>query len=436
MKMRTREFIKIMAAAGLAGVLLASGAARGQGQTWAGGNLQQMVEAARWRAGVFRLNAAFTLSNTGYDSDIYYGFLAERVPDVTSSASTPVQVLLPLSKKAVIDLSDSPEYVFYLDTPADRAWNNTFSGRVHIALDRVYFQAGGGISNVRRRLSPELEFLVRQNTTSANGLILWQASKSTSMALLYGGAQYDYGDAVYQGTSIADRLNRNEEYLDLISYIQPSARVRLSFDGQYGSYQFRRSGTLRDAVSYGAFAGVELIPSTSDFELLRGARGTASLGYMRVDMQDPGLADGSGLVGTGRVMARLSKRMTGELFFSRGFQFSIYSGASFYLETSAGATLTRLLSRRAGLSYSFSYGSTSYPGFGSGAAGRYYRYLTHGLSLDVRLARYLDVAFMGSFGQRDPGGSMPVRDRFFAGISLVYGVTGSGMSAPRRGGTR
>ena len=299
MMTRTRVFTNIAAAAGAVWLLLAPGTAWGQGQTWAGINLQQMVEAARWRVGGLRVNAAFTLADTGYDSDIYYGFLTDRVPDVTSSASTPVQILLPLSKTAVIDLSDSPEYAFYLDTREDRSWNNTFYGRVHVALDRIYIQAGGGISNVRRRLSPELEFLVRQKTVSANGLVLWQASKSTSLALLYGGAQYDYGDVVYQGMSIADRLNRNEEYLDLISYVQPSARVRLSFDGQYGSYQFQEEhdGALRDARSYAAFAGIEFIPGEADLELLRGLRGTASLGYMRIDMQDPGLADGSGLVG-------------------------------------------------------------------------------------------------------------------------------------------
>jgi len=437
--MRTRVFGSAAVAAGLVCLLLAPAPARAQGETWVGGNLQQMVESARWRLGEMRVNAAFTLANVGYDSDIYYGFLAERVPDAKASAAVPVQVLLPLSKKAVLDVSESPEYVFYLETERDRSWNNRLYGRLHLALDRVYLQAGGGLSNVKTRLSPELDLNIRLKTTALNGLALWQASRMTSLALLYGGVQYDYGDAEFEGVSLADRLNRNEEFVDLISYVQPSPRLRLSLDGQYGTYEFRRVALgLRDAESFAFFAGVEFIPGERDFQLLRGFRGTASLGYMRLDMRDPLLRDGSGIVGSASVTARLSRRMTGELLFSRGFQFSIFSGSSFFLETLAGATVTRHLTKRASLSYRFLYGQTSYPdldGEPGTTAGRAYQYLTHGLNLDILLARHLSMSLFGTFGQRDQGGGIPIRSRFFVGFGLVYGFRGTAMSTPTRGGS-
>jgi len=437
MKMRMKSIIKILAVTSLAGLLFAPRTVWGQGQTWVGGNLQQMIEAARWRLGVFRINAAFRLSNAGYDSDIFYGYLDEPVPDGTASASTPIQVLLPLSKKAVIDVSESPEYVFYYDNRDQRAWNNRLNGRVHIALNKAYLQAGGGMSDVRRRLSPELDLNIRQKTNSVSSFALWQTSKSTSLALLYGGAKYDYDDEIFiDGASIADRLDRNEEFLDLIAYIQPSPRVRLSFDGQYGSYQFRRSfSNYRDSTSYGFFVGAEFVPGERDIEIVRGIKGTASIGYIRLDVRDPLLQDGAGLVGEAGVQAYLSRRMTGQLTFSRGFRFSVYSGASFYLATTVGAGLTRHLSRKADLTYDFTYGTTSYSDFDSGGPAPYYRYLTHRLSLNLRLARHVGVTFYGSFGQRDGGGSSPLRNKYFAGISLLYGFTGSGMSAPTRGGT-
>ncbi len=427
--------------AGLAWLLVTPGMAFGQGNTWVGANLQQMIESGRWRFGLVRVNAAFELSNVGYDSDIYYGFFDERIPDVTSSASTPVQVLLPLSKKVVIDVSDTPQYVFYLDTRRERAWNNTFYGQLHVALKNFYIQAGGGLSNVRRRMSSELELNVRQKTDSLSGLVLWQASKSTSLALLYGTAKYDFGDAVFEGTSLAERLNRNETYWDLISYIQPSAKVRLSLDGQYGSYRFTQEASgLQDAEGYALLAGIEFIPGEGDIGKARGLQGAASLGYKRIDMRDPQFLDGSGLVGEASVMAGLNRRMTGQLSFSRGFQFSIYSGASYYLATSFGAGLTRLLSRRASLSYSFAFNMSSYPNFDPGGEGTptvsYYRYLTHGLSLNLRLARQLGVTFLGTFGQRNSGASVPIRSRFFAGVSLVYGFAGGGMSGPVGGLSR
>jgi hypothetical protein len=442
MKMRTRAFGRgVLTAAGLACLLWASPQVHAQVRTWVGANLERMVEDARWRLGALRVNAAFSLANAGYDSDIYYGFLAEPTPDLTARAVVPVQVLLPLSKKVVLDVSDAPGYDFYLDASGERSWNNVLDGRLHIALNRIYIQAGGGMSDVRRRLSPELELNVRQKTDQLRGLVLWQASRSTSLALLYSGAQYAYDDVFYNGVNIADRLNRNEEYGDLIAYVQPSARIRLSLDGQYGSYQFRRSGPeLRDAVSYAFFATAEFIPDIAigDLEIVRGLRGQAALGYMMVDMKDPGRKDGSGLVGEADVTARLSRRTSGHVAFSRGFQFSVYSGSSFFLLTRAAAGLTRHLSRRAEIGYEFSYGTTSYPDSGTGGseaeASHFYRYLTHSVNIGLRLGRQLSMSLLGSFGQRDRGGTEPLRNRFFAGISLTYGSVGQGMTGPMRGG--
>jgi len=426
-----------LAAAGLACLLTAPPDAPAQVRTWVGANLEQMVESARWRLGALRINAAFSLANAGYDSDIYYGFLSEPNPDVTASASLPVQVILPLSKKVVLDVTDAPQYAFYLDAANQRSWNNVLEGRLHIALNRIYIQAGGGMSNVRRRLSPELELNVRQKATRLSGLVLWQTSRITSLALIYGGVQYAYDDVFVDGGSVAGRLNRNVETVDLVGYVQFSPRIRLSLDGQYASYEFRRSGPeFRDAASYAFFATAEFIPdiAVGDLEISRRLSGAAAVGIMMIDMKDPGRRDGTGLVGEASVTARLSRRMSGQIMFQRGFQFSIYSGSSFYLATSMGAGLTRYLSRKANVSYNFTYGLTSYPGSEPEAGSvRFYRYLTHNLRLGLRLARHLNMSFFGSFGQRDRGGPAPLRDRFFGGLSLTYGFVGQGMTAPRGG---
>ncbi len=437
-KHRVLGFAVLACAACLAA---APGRLFGQGQTWTGEGLAQMLEAAHWRLGFLRVNAALELSNAGHDSDIYYGFLSEPTPDVSASASAPIQVLWPLGQKLVLDVSESPEYVFYLDNQQERAWNNTFSGLVHVALDRWYFQAGGGLSNVRKRMSPELDLPVRLKTDSLNGLALWQAAKSVSLALLYDSAGYDYGDVVYGGTSLAERLNRNEAHLDLVFYVQTTAKARFSLDGQYSAYRFTEDPTgLRDAQGYALFAAIDFIPVQDVFGIARGVRGAASVGYERMDIRDPQSVDGSGFIGEASVAARLMRRTTGQIFLSRGFRFSIYSGSSYYLATNVGAGLTRLLSKKANLTYNFTYGYNSYPDFGPGSeenpAGRYYRYLTHDLLLSLRLARQLGVTFQGTFSQRDSGPLAPIQNRFFVGVSAVFGFPGGGMRAPLRGGAR
>lgn len=414
--------------------------AYGQGNTWAGANLQQMVDAARWKFGLLRVNAAFSLVNAGYDSDVYYGHFNDPVPDFTLSAGLPIQVLVPASKKIVFDFFENPQYLYYLDSKNERAWNNTFRGRAHIAMENFYIRVGGGLSNVRRRLSPELDVNFRQKTNSLEGLFLWQASRRTSLAMVYGGADYDHEDAVFSGTNIAERLNRIENLFDLVVYLQPSARARFFLDGQYGTYALPETTEItRDAQSYGIFGGLEFIPREGELVPAARVQGSISLGYIRFDMKAPQFVDGAGLAGTVNLSVGLLRRTTTRAFFSRGFQFSVYSGASYYIATSYGAGITRLLSRRVSMSYGFSFGRSDYPeaeGGGGIPLGPSYRYTTHTVSLDIRLARNLSMTFSGTFMRRLLVEIGSAWNRNFIGFNLVYGYPPAGISTPMWGMNR
>jgi len=434
--MRRNLSATLVLLAALTGLLGSPGFMAAQGNTWVGINLEQMVNAARIRLGDFRMNAALELTNAGYDSDVYYGYLEEAVPDFTFSAGLPIQVLLPLSKKVVLDVSDTPQYLFYLDTERERAWNNSFQGLVHFALDEIYLQAGLESANVRRRLSPELDVNVREKRDGLNGLALWQLSRMTSLALIYGGAEFSYTDAEFLGENISERLGRREDFFDFVTYVQPGPRTRIFVDGQFGTYKFTAAEAAnRDAKSYAFFGGVEFIPRTGEVLQRLGIRGSVSLGYTRLDIDEPGVPDGSGITGEADISFEFLKKTTGRITFSRGFQFSIYSGASFYLTTRYGAGIARRLSRRSSLNYDFSYTNNDYPG-DSGFEGVNNRYLNHALSLNFELARYLRVSLLGTFSQRTQYANDPVRNRSFIGLNLTYGYSRVGMSAPVGGISR
>lgn len=433
--MRTRKKLSsaLVISAALACLLGAPGSLSAQGNTWVGINLGQMVDAARFRLGALRLNAAFEIRNAGYDSDVYYGYLEEAVPDFTLSAGLPVQVLLPLGKKAVLEVSDAPQYLFYLDTPRERAWNNTLQGAIHLALDDIYLQAGGEMANVRRRFSPELDANVRERTEGLNGLALWQLSRKTSLAVLYGGTEYRYSDAEVLGTNIADMLDRREDFFDFVTYIQPGPRTRLFVDGQYGTYRFASmQAEGRDARSYAVFGGLEFIPRTGELLSRAGISGKFSVGYTHLDLEDPRVPDGSGISGEAEVSFALFRKTSARIVFSRGFEFSIYSGANYYLLTRYGAGITRDLSRRSSLSYDFAYSVNDYPG-GSGLEDINNRFLNHTVSLSHRLSRSLALTLLGTFSQRTRLATDPVLNRGFFGLSLTYGSGAGRLAAPVRG---
>ena len=409
-----------------------------QGNTWTGESLAQMVDSARWKLGALRVNAALQVTNAGHDSDIYFGYLEDPVPDFTLSASSPVQIFLPLGRTAVLEVQESPQYAHYLDTERERAWNNRLQGRFHVALKKLYLQAEAGLENVRRRVSPELNLNIRQISRSMGATALWQASRGVSMALLYGGATYAYGEPGEGEPDIAAILDRREDLFDAIVYYQPSPRVRFSLGGQHGLYGFTTE-TTRDTRSFGALGGIEFIPRTGEGRVPRGVGGAVRLGYMVFDLIEPGVADASNLVGEADLYAGLFRLTTVRAHFARSFQFSVYSSSTYYLSTRFGGGITRHLSRRAYLSYDLSLIRSAYPGDdpeGGGAGFPAHRYLTHELRLDLRLTRYLEIALVGSMGTRTLSVDGLSRHRNFVGIDLRYGVPMGNITAPAGGLTR
>jgi hypothetical protein len=418
----------------LAVFALSPAAVRGQGNTWAGASLAQVLDSARWRVGAFRINASLTLANVGYDSDIYYGYLDEAYPDATGSASVPVQVFLPLGKKAVLEAFDSPQYLFYLDNKKERAWNNVFQGQLHFALDRVYIQAGGGLSTVRQRLSPELNINVREKKDDLHAALLWQVSSEVSLSLLGVDARFDYGGNESSGVDLAETLNRREDYLDAVAYWQPNPRIRFFLNGQFGTYAFKSEvSSLRDSRSYGAFGGLTFVPRENVAGHLDPPQGSLTLGFKLFDMLNPLGTDGSDFVGTVNLSTGILKRTMARVFLSRDFTFSAYSGSTYYLSTAFGGGLIRRLSRHSTLSYDISFSRSSYPGTGGLPSGGNYRYTIHNVSLNVRLARNLEAMLFGMLGRRTLDSPELARSRGFVGLNLIYGIATSSVAAPTRG---
>lgn len=408
------------------------GHAYGQGNTWPGLSLAQMVERARWRLGPLHINSALELLNAGYDSDIYFGYLGAPVPDITFTAGLPVQILLPLSRKVVLDFYENPQYLFYASTERERAWNNVFRGQMHIALEKLYFQAGGGLSNMRTRLSPELDVNVREKIDRLNGSALWQTSQRSSLAVIFERAIFKYGEPEAGSTVIADALNRDEDSLDMVGYYQPAPRVRLFIDGRYETYKFPEpTASARDAQSYGIFAGFELTPVVGEEAETARFQGSFSLGYQRFDLRSPLMRDDSGLAGDITLSGEFMRRTIVRAEFAREFQFSIYPGASYFIATTYGGGFTRRLSRRLSVSYDLLFGKSDYPEYIEGMElPPISQYTTHSAAMDMLLSRDLTVRLLGTFRRRVVDQTDLAKFSNFVGISVTYGSPAVTISAP------
>jgi hypothetical protein len=423
------------ASVGLFGILLLATVqprAFAQGQTWLGQILEQTVNSAGGKAGALRYNAALQIDSAGYDSDIYFGWFYNRISDYMLSVGPDLRVFLPLKSHVVIDIADSPRYIFFAKTAKERALNNIFAGNLHLVFDKFYVQAGGGLDNAKQRLSPELNFNVRLKTDDYSGLILWQASKDASFAVQCQRTKYAYENLSSVATDISANLDRTESFARFLVYLRQRSRVRFYLDAEYGVYRFTNiASSYRDSRSYGAYAGVEFVPPEGGYETeTSGMRGSLSVGYKRLNIINTTLKDYSGLAGNVAASLGIIRRTALRVFFLRGPEFSAYSSAIYYVQTSYGAGLSRSLSRHVVFIYDFSYSRGNYPA-AEAASTLNFRYWTHALHLSFRLRRDLLLSLLSDLGKRKQlSAPQPVSNRSFIGISLTYGHPGGWFTLP------
>src|SRR4030042_1558503 len=180
----------------------------GYGKTWLGRNLELQMENARFNLGPFRISPVLVLSNAGYDSNVYYGATDEPVKDLTFTAGPGFYIYLPIKKKIIFSIYESPQYVYFKETERERTWNNYFNGNVHFVFNRFIASAGVGKSEAKQRWNTETDVPIFRREGSVQGSLLWQPAKKTSFNLSYRMARYDYGQSDFQGFSFFGELNK------------------------------------------------------------------------------------------------------------------------------------------------------------------------------------------------------------------------------------
>lgn len=425
--MRTRKKSILIGIAAIAFIQLFPTRSFGWGTTWAGINLEEIVKTARWRLGPFRYNAAFSLVNAGYNSDVYFGSNPKPVPDYTFMVGPDVNLFLPLWKGVVVDLADNLSYVYYLHMQKDRALNNNFRGQLHIALKRWYFQLGGLLVNAQERLSTELNLHLRRNETNLGGSVFWQVSEESAVALRYRSFNYEYLNP--EGTTIdfAANLNRKEQLFNLTTYLKQTSKWRFYLDAEYSTYDFKQAVSfLRNTRGIGLYSGVEFAPPPTGDEPIRGISGRINLGYQRYHTSDPQLKDFEGLAGNSNVVVTMSNLLSLRGVFSRSLQFSAFSDLDYYIETTYGLGITQALTRHLKILGDVSFNRHDYASSNSTSSSeaRFDHYMNYALGLRFQMVKDLEMTLSTSFStRRSTLADLPQTDNLIIGLTLIYGFS-------------
>jgi hypothetical protein len=431
--MQVRRLRRAAGIAAMAITLFLPGRSWGWGQTWFGNNLEQAVKAARWKLGLVKYNLAFRIDNAGYDSDIYYGTTGRKIPDYTFSLGPDARIYLPLAKQIVLDINEIPQYIFYLRTTKDRAFNNYFRGKLHFALDRVYLQIGGDLINAKERLSTELEVNVRRRENDLNGLFFVQLSPKTAIALKSRTDIYRYETPSESELNFQQTLNRRETYVTFTGYLQQTTQMRYFVDAEYGNFVFSEATShFKDSHSFGVYGGIEFIPPPSEEDAGKSFLGKLNFGYKRFDVIDPRFSDFEGLVGNTSLSFNGIQFTTLRGMFTRDIQFSAYSALLSYLQTVYSVGISRFLSRTVAISYDIAFVRNDYQQFESAASTqlRLDKYITHTLELGFKLGRDVEFNLQASFSTMSNNIVSQINHRTFIGFNLTFGSPSGGIVMP------
>jgi len=388
------------------------------GKTWMGAALELAVREAAWKFGPFRIHPALNLRDAGYDSNLYYGHAGEPVKDYTVTAGSEFILYLPLKKRIIFQVDESPQYVYYYETKTERTLNNFFNARVHFALNRLFISVGNGLSYARQRWSMEIDILPRRWVASWDGLALWQATKKTSFLVQGSRTSYDFEDVNFGSFNIRYRLSRWEDRLNFMTYYQLTYRARLFAKADYGSFEFKSKGSsFKNSKSYGLYGGIEFSP----FGIIRGR---INIGYKFFEPVDKTKTRYKGLSGDSQLSVSLFKFLTARASYAKDIQFSVWYNNAYYLENRAGGGASLYLFKNIRLDYDYWLGKNAYPEADQAGAGESLKrrddYLIHSLGLYFRLKKNVGLGVIASRWRRDSNLDGEDDDRDFIGLNLTY----------------
>jgi hypothetical protein len=404
-----------------------------QGNTWKGEELKRLWKEAAWKVGPFRVQPMIMLTNAGYDSNVY-GSPYDPVKDYTFTAGPGFYVYLPLKKKMLFALYESPQYVYFFETSRERTWNNYLRGDMHFLFNKILISVGGGTSDARERWNTEIDIRPRRKEESVRGEVLWQASKKTSFSLGYRRAKYDYENLEYEMFRIGEQLNREENYTNFVAYYQLTARTRFFCDAEYGFFDFENPLNFRDSQSYGVYSGFEFSPFGK-------IRGRIRLGYKFFDSKSPERQDYKGIVGDTSVQVRLLRPLSVRGQYRRDVQFSLWYDNTFFLENRVGGGASLYVHKKIRLDYDYSRGRNTYPqqlrlprfagNDNVNVAGndnvsddawpkREDNYLIHSVGVYFRLKKNVGIGVTANWWHRDSNLEWENDKRMFIGVNLTY----------------
>ena len=275
---------------------------------------------------------AFTLRDTGYDSNVFND-PDNPQSDFTLTAQPRLRATVPaaggmLSGGATIGL------VYYATYKDQQSFNRFFEGRYERAASRLRPFVAGSFNYARDRYGPEIDARVAHQETSASAGAELKLTGITSLTGLYRYSTQTYDeDEEFLGNVLADQLDR---VTDLASagvryYITPVTTLVVDVEVQRDRFE---TSPIRDSDSWRVMPAAEFAGGGV-------VAGRIAVGFRKFEPRDALVAPYDGLVAAANVTYTLLGRTRFAIEGTRDVMYSFAVVTPYYLLDSGRITVSQ-----------------------------------------------------------------------------------------------
>jgi hypothetical protein len=278
------------------------------------------------------VSPAITLQDFGIDPNVYNSDIRQTT-DFTFNIHPTVDATAKM-KRGAVALRSATDFVYYAEQVSERSVNEDFAASAQLAMQRITLLAAGTYLNTRERPNDEID--ARSRRIERSGTLGLRLALAPRVALGASGrseqTRFD-GDAIFDGTYLAQELNRDTRTFSGSLNYKASPLTTLSVTAETSRILFT-DAPVRDATSWQTIGGLDFNPRA----LLSG---TASLGYQQFQSLRGTLPEFDGLVGSGKVYYRLAPGTRLGFSYERNLDYSYSDDDPYYVRQGYGGSVRR-----------------------------------------------------------------------------------------------
>lgn len=305
------------------------------------------------RLGPFRARPYLVLQNAGYDDNIRLD-ASQREGDTTATAGVGAEAVLLAGNRGGFRLAQEFDYVAFGKNTDLNHWNGSGRARGVLILKTLALSLEDRFASERERPTTEIDRRVRRENNAVTAAL--RTLRRGRLGLLASARhdRIDYGSEDAESALVAERLNRDENALTLRGAARVLPKTTFTLEGTVERVEFANRSLGRDTRERSILAGFLFDPSAS-------IQGDLRVGPLRLEAPDRPQSDRTGLVGDGRLSARLGRRARFKGTFGRDIGFSVLADNLYYVSTAWSAACEHFFSRRLSGELLYGRGLNHYP---------------------------------------------------------------------------